>query len=163
MENDDNKDLDLEINEETETEETQEQDKDWKAEAMKYKSIARRYKAKAEKPEKPAEKQETEITNEKTEEPRIDDKLWEVAEYIQQGYTRADAEFIQKNGGKEALKDPNSYVSVALRTMSEQRKAEQLANQTQDTSQMSEVERKYTPEQLKNMSAKELEEILPRA
>ena len=31
------------------------------------------------------------------EEPNIDEKIWEVAEMIQQGYTKADAEFIQKN------------------------------------------------------------------
>lgn len=95
--------------------------------------------------------------------PNIDEKIWEVAEMIQQGYTKADAEFIQKNGGREALKDPNSYVSVALRTLQEQRKAEQAASETTTVSGMSEIERKYTPEQLKNMSIQELEKILPHA
>lgn len=94
--------------------------------------------------------------------PNIDEKIWEVAEMIQQGYTRADAEFIQTNGGKEALKDPNSYVSVALRALHEQRKAEQAASET-TSSGISEIERKYTPEQLKNMSIADLEKILPHA
>ena len=91
-----------------------------------------------------------------------DSKLWEIAEMIQQGYTKADADFITNNGGKEALKDPNSYVSVAIRSVREQRKAEEASNATQSTG-MSEVERKYTPEQLQNMSVKELEKLLPRA
>ena len=94
--------------------------------------------------------------------PNIDEKIWEVAEMIQSGYTRSDAEFIQRNGGREALKDPNSYVSVALRTLQEQRKAESAASET-TTSGLSEIERKYTPEQLKNMSIAELEKILPHA
>lgn len=94
----------------------------------------------------------------------IDDRLWDVADMIRQGYTRADAEFIQKNGGSEAMKDPNSYVSVALRTLQEQRRAEQASSGTNaSTSGLSEIERKYTPEQLKNMSVAELEKILPHA
>jgi len=95
--------------------------------------------------------------------PNIDEKIWEVAEMIQQGYTKADAEFIQKNGGRDALKDPNSYVSVALRTLHEQRRAEAASSETTTTSGMSEIERKYTPEQLKNMSIQDLEKILPHA
>jgi hypothetical protein len=94
--------------------------------------------------------------------PTDDSKLWEIADMIQQGYTKADADFIANNGGKEALKDPNSYVSVAIRTVREQRKAEEASNATQSVG-MSEVERKYTPEQLQNMSVAELEKILPRA
>lgn len=93
----------------------------------------------------------------------LDDRLWEVAEMIQQGYTRADAEFVSKNGGREALKDPNSYVSVAIRTLHEQRRAESAVDNTTHTAGMSEIERKFTPEQLKNMSVEELEKILPHA
>lgn len=99
---------------------------------------------------------------EEAQKPTDDSKLWEIAEMIQQGYTKADADFIASNGGKEALKDPNSYVSVAIRTVREQRKAEEASNATQSVG-MSEVERKYTPEQLQNMSVEELEKILPRA
>lgn len=91
-----------------------------------------------------------------------DDKLWEIAEMIQEGYTRADAEFIQKNGGRQALNDPNSYVSVAVTNIREQRRAELAASQT-DTSGGSAIERKYTQEQLQNMSADELEKLLPHA
>jgi hypothetical protein len=92
-----------------------------------------------------------------------DDTIWKIAEYIQQGYTRQDAEFIQKNGGDEALKDPNSLVSLALKTVREQRAAERAASEVNTTSGMTDIERKYTTEQLQNMTAAELEKILPRA
>ena len=92
-----------------------------------------------------------------------DSKLWEIAEMIQQGYTRQDADFISKNGGIDAMKDPNSYVSVAMRTIREQRMAENAASQTSSNTGMSEVERKFTPEQLQNMTAAELAKILPHA
>lgn len=62
--------------------------------------------------------------------PSNDDKIWEVADLIRQGYTKQDAEFLQSNGGKEALKDPNSYASVALKGIMDQRKAESAASQT---------------------------------
>ena len=90
-----------------------------------------------------------------------DEKLWEIAEMIQEGYTRADADFISKNGGKSALKDPNSYVSIALKSIKEQRAAEIAASQTGNQSNASEVERKYTEEQLKSMPLSKLKEILP--
>lgn len=80
-----------------------------------------------------------------------------------EGYSKETIKFIMKNGGKEVLKDPNSMVSIAVRTQMEQKKAEQAASQTADTSGMSELERKYTPEMLKNMTVKELEAIVPRA
>jgi hypothetical protein len=120
------------------------------ARARKAEEKLKGYKPEAEAPVTPKE----EVSN--------DSKLWEIADMIQQGYTKADADFIANNGGKEALKDPNSYVSVAIRTVREQRKAEEASNATQSVG-MSEVERKYTPEQLQNMSVAELEKILPRA
>lgn len=78
-----------------------------------------------------------------------------------QGYSKEDVNFILNNGGSEALKDKNSLVSLALSEKRKQAEAENAAQQTTNTSGMSEVERKYTPEQLKNMSAKDLEKILP--
>lgn len=90
-----------------------------------------------------------------------DDKLWEVADMIQQGYTRADAEFIQRNGGADALKDPNSYASIALKNITEQRRAESEASKATDVSGMTAVERKYSPEKLASMTVEELEKVLP--
>ena len=78
-----------------------------------------------------------------------------------QGYSKEDVNFILNNGGSDALSDKNSLVSLALSEKKKQANAENAAQQTTNTSGMSEVERKYTPEQLKNMSSKELEKILP--
>lgn len=92
-----------------------------------------------------------------------DDALWEVADYIREGYTRQDVDFIARNGGRKALEDPKSHVSIALASMKAQRKAESEASKTSDKTQMSEAERKYTPQQLRSMTAAELKKILPKA
>jgi hypothetical protein len=86
----------------------------------------------------------------------------EVADLILDGYTKDDVRFIMANGGRTALKDENSYLAIAINTKREQRRAEQAAAQTTNGGG-TEIERKYTPEQLKNMSSKELEKILPHA
>lgn len=151
MEQDENKDLDLELNEEV-----LDTEPDWKAEALKYKSMAKRYKDKA---QRPVERQEREITTEQTKTVGVPD---EVIDLRLDGYSKEEVEFIIKNGGRKALEDTNSFVSIALNTKREQAKAESAA-QIPDSSQLSEVERKFTPEQLKNMSAKELETLLPHA
>lgn len=80
------------------------------------------------------------------------------------GYTKDEVQFVLRNGGRKVLEDKNSFVAIALQQRREQRQAEQAAAQvTQSSSQLSEVERRYTPEQMKNMTAKELEAILPKA
>lgn len=94
---------------------------------------------------------------------QIEDQVWTIAEMIREGYTREDANFIMKNGGREALKDPNSYVARALAATMEQRKAEAEASKVSSGSGTSEAERKFTQEQLKNMSSADLAKILPHA
>lgn len=125
---------------------------DWKAEALKYKAIASRYKdkAKQEQPTPPPPKEAYSIND-------------EVVDLRLDGYSKPEVEFILRNGGRKELDDKNSYVAIALNTKREQERAEREASKTTDTSGMTEVERKYTTEQLKNMTAAELEKILPRA
>jgi hypothetical protein len=72
-------------------------------------------------------------------------------------------EFILKNGGRKVLEDKNSYVTIAINSRREQSKAEQAASKVTDTGNMSEVERKFTKEQMQNMPLKDLEKILPKA
>jgi hypothetical protein len=151
MENDENKEFDLELNEDT-----VENEPDWKAEALKYKSMAKRYKEKAQNPAK----QDSEITTETTKTVGVPD---EVIDLRLDGYSKEEVEFIIKNGGRRALEDKQSYVAIALNTKREQARAEALASQTPDSSQLTEAERKFTPDQLAKMSAKELEDILPHA
>lgn len=80
-----------------------------------------------------------------------------------EGYTAPEVEFIMRNGGKKELANANSPVAIAIKGMQEQRKAEHAASQTNSSSGSSEIEVKYTKEQLQNMSVKELEKILPKA
>lgn len=76
------------------------------------------------------------------------------------GYDRNEVAFIMKNGGRSALeKDP--FVKKAVELMREQRKAEQGVP-SNDTSK-SEVEKKYTQEQLRNMPVEELLKVLPHS
>lgn len=87
----------------------------------------------------------------------------EVVDLRLDGYTKADVEFIMKNGGRKTLEDKDSYVSIAINTRKEQARAEQESNKLTDTTGKSELERKYTPEMLQNMSKEELKKILPHA
>ena len=87
----------------------------------------------------------------------------EVVDLRLDGYSKKEVEWIMKNGGRVVLDDPNSLVSIAIKAQREQAKAEQAASQVASTSGLSEIERQHTSEQLKNMSLKELEAILPRA
>jgi len=87
------------------------------------------------------------ITNDKPNTYGIDD---EVLDLRLEGYSKSDVEFIMKNGGRKTLEDKNSLVAIAINQKKEQERAERASSQTVDTSSMSEVERKYTPEQLNN-------------
>jgi len=79
------------------------------------------------------------------------------------GYSKEEVAFIMNNGGRDVLKDPTSIVSIAIKAKKEQRMAESASSKTNDKSTLSEIERKYTPEQLQKMSLAQLEEILPKA
>ena len=87
----------------------------------------------------------------------------EVLDLRLEGYSKSDVEFIMKNGGKKALEDKTSLTSIAISQKRQQEKAETAAGQVVDSSSMSDFERKYSPDQMRNMSTKELEAILPKA
>lgn len=130
-----------------------------KAELERKDKILKQVLARAKKAEAKS-KPDSHITKQANTTIQIDD---EVLDLRLDGYTRDEVEFIARNGGRKALEDQTSYVAIALKTKREQQNAEREASKATDTSTMSEVERKYTQEQLKNMSAKELEAILPHA
>jgi hypothetical protein len=76
------------------------------------------------------------------------------------GYNRDEVAFIMKNGGRSSLeKDP--FVKKAVELMREQRKAEQGV--PGNDSSKSDIEKKYTPEQLRNMPVEELLKVLPHS
>ena len=125
------------------------------------KLFARAKKAEAElKAMREANKAKTEINTTDNRTAGVPD---EVIDLRLDGYSKEEVDFIIKNGGRKVLEDKTSYVTIALNTKREQARAESEANKVSDSSNLSEVERKHTPEQLKNMSAKELEELLPHA
>lgn len=86
--------------------------------------------------------------------------LDEVTDLRLDGYTRDEVAFIMKNGGRKSL-ESDPFVKVAIEKIREQKKAENAIPDS-DTGK-SEIEKKYTQEQLKNMSAEELYKILPKS
>lgn len=87
----------------------------------------------------------------------LPDKEWqEKIELKVEGYSPEEVDFIMRNGGRNALK--NDFVLKAIEAKREQIKAEK-AIVSEDTSK-SEIEKKYTHEQLKNMSTEDLEKLI---
>lgn len=91
----------------------------------------------------------------------------EVVDLRLDGYSKEEVAFLsdfakaRSTSLNDALKDP--YIKSAIDTQREQHKAEMAASQTTDTAGQSEIERKYTPQQLAAMPLKELEALLPHA
>ena len=86
-------------------------------------------------------------------EKRLEKKL----ELKAQGFNDEDIKFINANGGDIN----NPYVKNALASVKVQRDAELAASIT--SSGQSDIEKKYSNEELRKMSPEELEKILPRA
>lgn len=87
------------------------------------------------------------------------DERFERLELKTEGFTDEEIEFIKPYGGKKALENP--YIKTALETIREKRKAESAVVDV-DTNK-SDIEKKYTDEQLKNLPLDELEKLLPKA
>lgn len=79
------------------------------------------------------------------------------------GYTDKEVEFISKNGGRKSLEDANSFVSIAIKSTKEQRRAELAASRTSDSGGTGEIISKLTIEKMNSMPLKDLEAILPKA
>lgn len=79
------------------------------------------------------------------------------------GYSDKEVDFISKNGGRKSLEDSSSFVSVAIRSSQEQRKAEIAASRTSGSGGVGETGSKLTIEQMNSMPLKDLEAVLPKA
>jgi hypothetical protein len=77
-----------------------------------------------------------------------------------EGYTNDEIKLIMRNGGRKALSDDKSPLVLGLQVAREQRKAEEASSNTSGTAGQSEVERKYTVEQMKNMKAEDLANLI---
>lgn len=79
------------------------------------------------------------------------------------GHDEKEIDIIMNNGGIKILDDTDNPITLGIKARKEQRKAEDASNRLSDSSQQTDVLRKYTPEQLKAMSQEELKKILPHA
>jgi len=131
-----------------------------KAELAKKSDAVRQLTARAKAAEELVKKSRETSKTVETQAPVSTDYRDEVYDLRLDGYSREEAQFIMKNGGRKAL-EQNNYVKVAIETLREQKKAEEAIPDT-DTGK-SDIERKYTPEQLEKMPMEELKKILPHA
>lgn len=146
-ENNENQELDTNLEEDIDLELEEEEDAP-KAE-IDWKSVAKRYKKKADKQSKPTAKEDT--SGVRAELARLELKT--------DGYSEDAITFLMKVGGKEALKD--AHIKAAIDSIQEQKRAED-AVVASETSK-SDVERKFTQQEIDAMSPEELYKILPKA
>lgn len=78
-----------------------------------------------------------------------------------QGYTEEDIDLIMHNGGPDILKNENHPITLGINAARAQRKAEEAASNTTDSVGLSDIERKYTEQDLRKMPKEELEKMLP--
>lgn len=77
------------------------------------------------------------------------------------GYTESEIDIIMHNGGAKILEDKKNPLVLGLQAAKEQRGAEDAASRVSDSSGASDLERKYTEQDFRNMDKKELEKLLP--
>lgn len=77
------------------------------------------------------------------------------------GYNENEIDMIMHNGGAKILEDKTNPLVLGLQASKEQRGAEDAASRVMDTSGLSDIERKYTEQDMRNMKKEELEALLP--
>lgn len=77
------------------------------------------------------------------------------------GYTEAEIDLIMHNGGAKILEDKANPLVLGLEAAKEQRGAEDAASRVSDSSGLSDIERKYTEQDMRNMSKEDLAKMLP--
>ena len=77
------------------------------------------------------------------------------------GYTESEIDLIMHNGGAKILEDKKNPLVLGLQAAKEQRGAEDAASKVSDSSGLSDIERKYTEQDFRNMKKEDLEKLLP--
>lgn len=77
------------------------------------------------------------------------------------GYSEAEIDLIMHNGGAKILEDKNNPLVLGLQAAKEQRSAEDAASRVSDSSGLSDIERKYTEQDMRNMKKEDLEKLIP--
>ena len=78
-----------------------------------------------------------------------------------QGYIESEIDLIMHNGGMKILEDKTNPLVLGLIASKEQRGAEDAASRTSDSSGLSDIERKYTEQDMRNMKKEDLEKLIP--
>lgn len=77
------------------------------------------------------------------------------------GYNNKEIDQIMLNGGYKILEDKTNPLVLGLQAVKEQRGAENAASATSDSSGLSDIERKYTEQDMRNMTKEELAKLVP--
>lgn len=77
------------------------------------------------------------------------------------GYTESEIDLIMHNGGAKLLDDKTNPLVLGLQAAREQRGAEDAASRATDSSGLSDVERKYSEQDMRNMKKEDLEKLIP--
>ncbi len=78
-----------------------------------------------------------------------------------QGFTESEIDLIMHNGGAKILEEKTNPLVLGLQAAREQRGAEDAAGRITDSSGLSDIERKYTEQDMRNMKKEDLEKMLP--
>lgn len=78
-----------------------------------------------------------------------------------EGYTPGEIDLIIHNGGAKILQDKTNPITLGLEAAKVQRSAEDAASRVTDSSSLSDVERKYSEQDMRNMSKEDLEKLIP--
>jgi len=155
MENENNDELlDFELDEQEEQEESQPEDEKITLTKKDFNKLNRKaiaYDANKQTAQKPTQRPQKDT-------PISDDKYVRLELKID-GYSDDAIDFLMKNGGKQGLS--NEYVKTAVESIQEQNRAERALTSNETTK--SDIERKFSPEEINAMSVDELEKALPRA
>jgi hypothetical protein len=76
------------------------------------------------------------------------------------GYSENEIDLIMHNGGVKILEDKTSPIVLGLEATKTQRRAEEAASAATDSSGLSEIERKYTEADLRNMKPDEIAALI---
>lgn len=77
------------------------------------------------------------------------------------GYTESEIDLIMHNGGAKVLEDKSNPLVLGLQAAKEQRGAVDAANMVSDSSGASDIERKFSEQDMRNMSKEELAKLIP--
>ncbi len=78
-----------------------------------------------------------------------------------QGYNESEIDIIMHNGGAKILEDKKNPLVLGLEASRQQRSAEDAASKVNDSTGASDIERKFTKQQMRAMSKEDLAKLLP--